>query len=109
MSPTLFVLAIEILAISLRQSPLEGVLIDDMEYKTSLFADDTLIFLKGDLRDFELALQCIETFGAMSDCNMNWSKSTAFYIGSLREGDLQPKEKGLAWSPDVIFISIIPE
>ena len=84
MYPTLFVLAIEILAISLRQSPLEGVLIDDVEYKTSLFADDFLIFLKDEPRDFELALQCIETFRAMSGCKMNWSKSTAFYIRSLK-------------------------
>ena len=84
MYPTLFVLAIEILAISLKQIPLEGVLIDDAEYETSLFGDDTLIFLKDEPKDFELALQCIETFRAMSDCKMNWSKSTAFYIGSLR-------------------------
>ena len=84
MSPTLFVLAIEILGISLKQIFLEGVLIDDVEYKTSLFADDPLIFLKGEPRDSELALQCIETFNAMSGCKMNWSKSAAFYMGSLR-------------------------
>ena len=68
MSPTLFVLVIEILAIALRQSPLGGVLIDDVEHLTSLCADDTLIFLQDKPRDFELALQCIETFGAMSGC-----------------------------------------
>ena len=56
LSPTSFVLAIQILAISLRHSPLEGDLIDEVEYKISLFTDDTLIFLKGEPRDFELAL-----------------------------------------------------
>ena len=74
-----------------------------MEYKTSLFSDDTLISLRGEPRHFELALQCIETFSAMSGCNMNWSKSTDFYIGSLRGKELRPMvDKGLAWSPDVI-------
>ena len=74
-----------------------------MDYKTSLFADDSLIFLRGEPRAFELSLQCIETFGAVSGCRMNWSKSTAFDIGSLRGRDLRPvADKGLAWSPDVI-------
>ena len=92
-----------ILEILSRQSPLGGVLIDNVEYQTSLFADDTLIFLKGKPSDFELALLCIETFGAMSVCKMNWSKSTAFYIGSLRERNLRPiADKDRAWSPDVI-------
>ena len=45
LSPTLFVLAIEWLAESLRQESYQGIKVKDKEIKVSLFADDTLVFL----------------------------------------------------------------
>ena len=48
LSPTLFVLAIEWLAESLRQRSYQGIKVKDKEIKVSLFADDTLVcFLRG--------------------------------------------------------------
>ena len=54
LSPTLFVLAIEWLAQSLRQGSYQGIKVKDKEIKVSLFADDTLVFLEGNKNDFDI-------------------------------------------------------
>ena len=45
LSPYLFILAVEILAISIRENPdIKGITIGEKEYKTKLYADDAQFF-----------------------------------------------------------------
>ena len=47
-SPYIFILCVEILAIKIRQSnDVKGIIIDGEEYKISQFADDTSLLLDG--------------------------------------------------------------
>ena len=54
LSPTLFILSIECLAISLRNDRIfRGIKIENHSCKLSLFADDLVIYLNGSLHQFE--------------------------------------------------------
>ena len=53
-SPYLFILCVEILAIMIRQNKhIKGIFIGETEYKISQYADDTEITLEGDKKSFE--------------------------------------------------------
>lgn len=98
LSPTLFVLCMECLASALRIEDFEGIKLKGNEYKVSLFADDTLVFLRGDQDDFDKVFTVVKDFGRSSGCNMNINKTLAFYIGSKRSLTVQPYlDSGLAW------------
>ena len=103
LSPTLFVLAIEWLAESLRQGSYQGIKVKDKEIKVSLFADDTLVFLEGNKNDFDIVFDILHKFGELSGCKINGSKSKAFFIGSLRNSSNKYREnKGLTWPVDTV-------
>ena len=103
LSPTLFVLAIERLAESLRQGSYQGIKVKDKEIKVSLFADDTLVFLEGNKNDFDIVFDILHKFGELSGCKINGSKSKAFYIGNLRNSSNKYREnKGLTWHVDTV-------
>ena len=109
LSPTLFVLAIEWLAESLRQGSYQGIKLKDKEIKVSLFADDTLVFLEGNKNDFDIVFDILHKFGELSGCKINGSKSKAFHIGNLRKSSNKYREnKGLTWPVDTVtYLGII--
>ena len=83
LSPTIFVLCIEYLAVMLRQSKdYQGFEIKHQCFKVSLFADDTVIYLNGNSSQFKCFYEILYYFGKESGCKVNLSKSYAFYIGS---------------------------
>ena len=103
LSPTLFVLAIEWLAESLRQESYQGIKVKDKESKVSLFADDTLVFLEGKKNNFDIVFDIFHKFGELSGCKINGSKSKAFYIDNLRDSSNKYREnKGLTWPVDTV-------
>ena len=103
LSPTLFILAIEWLAESLRQGSYQGIKVKDKEIKVSLFADDTLLFLEGNKNDFDIVFDILHKFGELSGCKINGSKSKALYIGNLRDSSNKYCEnKGLTWPVDTV-------
>ena len=99
LSTPLFILAIECLAESLRCSDsYTGILLGDKRLKISLFADAALVFLDGSVSQFEIISRELATFGSKSGLVVNYTKSKAFYLGSLRGNAKKPlSEKDLQW------------
>ena len=83
LSHTLFILCIECLANTLRDSHLFNELeIGGLSVKVTMFADYTLIFLNGLENQFEYVFDIFQAFGRISSCKLNLDKSEAFHIGS---------------------------
>ena len=83
LSPTMFILLIECLAISLRNDRIfRGIKIENHCCKLSLFADDLTIYLTGNVHQFELAFMKLDIFALASGCKVNLQKSQAIYLGS---------------------------
>jgi len=59
--------------------------LNNFTVKTSMFADDTMIFLNGLERQFDLIFDILINFGFFSRCTINWDKSKAFYIGAGKQ------------------------
>ena len=104
LSPTIFVLCIEYLAIMLRQSPLyHGLQIGTELLKVSLFADDTVIYLNDSPFQFKFVFTILENFGSKSGCKVNLNKSCAFYLGKSKINKNKPYlDKGLVWPANSI-------
>ena len=98
-SPLLFLCAIEVLAISIRNNNnITGIKIGDVEKKISLLADDTTCFLHGDLNSFKILFDILGKFASLSGCKINMSKSEAIHIGSCKGSDFKPfSNEGLVW------------
>lgn len=93
LSPLLFVLGVEILALKIRQNQLcRGIeLPNGQEAKISQFADDTTLIVDntGSLRE---AMNIINTFGSISGLRLNKKKTKAMWIGASRKNKSEPLE-----------------
>ena len=84
-SPYLFLLVIEIMALSIRQNEqLKGIKINNHEVKISLFADDYVCFIDGARDSFKVLFDILNKFGRYSGCKINLTKTEAVWIGSNR-------------------------
>ena len=104
LSPTIFILFIECLAIMFYQSrQCKGIKVNKQTFKASLFADNVAIFLNGNALQFNYAFDILNAFGQKSGCNDNMKKSKAFYVGSSKGKVSQPfSVKGLSWSQNLV-------
>ena len=97
LSPHLFVVAIEILAISLRSNEhIEDTKIDNDEIKTLLhvYADDMTATL-ANTSSVEIFMQTLNNFKKCSGLKMNISKTKAMWIGESKNSLEKPL--GLEW------------
>ena len=83
-SPLAFILAVEVLAIKIRNSEIRGITLpkpapNNSSLKIKQFADDTTLFLK-DRQDIELALRIINFFAQFSGLKLNNQKTKALAI-----------------------------
>uniref|UniRef100_A0A803JF55 Reverse transcriptase domain-containing protein n=1 Tax=Xenopus tropicalis TaxID=8364 RepID=A0A803JF55_XENTR len=79
LSPLLFALAIEPMAIAIRHSQqVKGLVYKTIEEKISLYADDTLLYLADPHNSFTSAIQIVKRFGRFSGLQINWEKSIVF-------------------------------
>lgn len=86
LSPLLFALAVEPLAILIRNSPeVVGFRRGQREEKISLYADDALIYLGDTAASSRTVMEIIGDFGSFSGFTINWSKSTLMPIDQLKE------------------------
>ena len=84
LSPYLFLLAIETLAISIRENPeIDGIKIDKNETKLLQYADDTTAVLSN-LNSAITLFQYLNLFKNVSGLEVNSSKTEGMWIGSLR-------------------------
>lgn len=110
LSPLLFILVVELLAIKIRSNPnIEGILDNtndcfDKETKLSQFADDASLYLKTIL-SLKHTLNEIDTFSEISGLYLNRNKSIATWLGS--DKDNLPGGEGLKWLSPTEYIKIL--
>ena len=84
LSPYLFVIAVETLAIAIRQNPdIKGIVIGQEETKVLQYADDTTATL-ADVDSAKSLFKLMEIFKNISGLNINSSKTGGMWIGSFR-------------------------
>uniref|UniRef100_A0A669DA51 Reverse transcriptase domain-containing protein n=1 Tax=Oreochromis niloticus TaxID=8128 RepID=A0A669DA51_ORENI len=81
LSPMLFILAIEPLAMTIRmRTDIFGVQLGDQEHRLALYADDLIVFLTRLSISIPKLMQQMELFGRFSGYNINDSKSSILFL-----------------------------
>lgn len=89
-SPMLYALAVEPLAIAIRAHPnIRGLRMGRMTEVISLYADNMLLYLEDAGPSLTAALHLIQHFGAFSGLQINWSKSQILPIDTTVPTDTQ--------------------
>ena len=95
LSPYVFILAIELLAIKIRtDKDIIGFEVKNHEFKLSLYADDMTIVVQ-DINSAQKAFALLKTFSTHSGLKVNIKKSEGMWIGSLKNNMDQPF--GIKW------------
>ena len=82
LSPYLFIIVLEVLAVSIRKNKdIQGIVVDGIEIKLELFADDLTVFLRNDASLRHL-LAFISKFGICSGLVINFDKTEMFILGN---------------------------
>ena len=85
LSPYLFLIAIEIMAISIRTNEnIEGIKIGEDETRSLLYADDMTATL-ANVSSVEKVIQILNNFEKCSGLKMNLSKTKAMWIGKKQK------------------------
>ena len=100
-SPYLFVLSVEILAIMIREDKdIKGVKVNNVEHKISQFADDTQLVNNGDKKSFEKSIEILDKFGRTSGLFINAEKTQAIWLGSKKDSQVKyMPHLNIEWNP----------
>ena len=91
-SPLFFVLALEILALAIRDNPLiKGISIHGVSKKINLLADDGLLALRWTQASFEEMVKVLAEFESFSNLTVNKHKSLIVRIGRNKEKCTKPE------------------
>ena len=100
LSPYLFVVAVETLAIAIRQnSMIKGITIDKKETKLLQYADDTTAVLS-DINSAQTLFKLLDDFKKLSGLEVNPTKTEGMWIGSSRGNKTKPF--GIKWPNEPI-------
>ena len=100
-SPYLFILCAEILAIMIKENrDIKGIIIGQTEHKISQFADDTELFQNGKSKTFEETIRVLDDFGNKSGLKINIEKTIVIWLGSNTNSNIRymPHLK-FEWNP----------
>ena len=106
-SPLLFILTVELLAINIRQdNNIEGVQIPNSSYTIKIlqYADDTTLFLKN-MVDYREILSKIKEFSLYTGLELNKSKSNAMYISNSKYNNTS--KNGIKFVNNIKILGII--
>ena len=85
-SPYLFVLCVEILAIMIRENKeIKGITVNKVNHKISQFADDTQLLNEGDRQSFEISMKLLKIFGNSSGLRLNTEKNRSYMGRQLKK------------------------
>lgn len=86
LSPLLFALALEPLAIAIRQNAaITGVYREGLEQKISLYADDLILYISNPDGSLPVVLSTLNAFGNISGYKINLQKSEIFPVNLLAQ------------------------
>ena len=84
LSPYLFIICLEVLAISIRSDKqIQGILVDDEEIKLEIFADDLTLFLRNQL-SLNPLFNIIQQFTLCSGLEVNYDKTEVILLGNQK-------------------------
>ncbi|KAL9970546.1 hypothetical protein ACROYT_G022944 [Oculina patagonica] len=82
LSPYLFIICLEILAINVRLNEnIKGIIVDKEEIKLEIFADDLTSFLR-DRTSLNALFETIDCFSSCSGLKVNYEKTEAMWLGN---------------------------
>ncbi len=104
LSPYLFILAAEILAIYIRNNPdIEGIQINNTVSKISQYADDTALSLLYSAKTIATVKQTFDSFEIISGLRVNYDKTQILRIGSVKGLDcILCPDINMKWTNDPI-------
>ena len=106
LSPYLFIIAAEILAIQIRQSPkIKGIFIGEKELKIKMYADDTQIITLYNQNSITEIGSIFAKFSEISGLTVNFEKSDILRIGALRNTDVVlHTDQPFSWTNEALTI-----
>lgn len=85
LSPYIFILCAEILAILIKSNPeIKGIEIEGEEYLISQYADDTSFMLDGSPSSLDNTLRVLDYYAGVSGLKINYTKTKVIWIGSKK-------------------------
>ena len=109
LSPYIFVLSVEILALNIRQNEkIKGIKVNNDKkncIKIIQYADDTCLPLAYEKKSLEATLKTFEEFKLLSGLKVNYDKTEILRIGSIRGSQCKLENKlEIKWSNDYITL-----
>ena len=104
LSPYLFIIAAEMLAISIRNNKnIQGIKVNNKEIKINQYADDTSLTLQFTAETISETLKAFKEFELASGLKMNLDKTEVLRIGSIKNTDIiLCPESNLKWTNDPV-------
>ena len=91
LSPYLFIMVLEVLAISIHKNKdIQGIVVDGIKIKLKIFADDLTVFLRND-RSLRHLLALISKFGICSGLVINFDETEVLLLGNSVMAPAQDK------------------
>ena len=108
-SPYIFVLCAEVLSHVLRECPdVRGIRVHNVDMLTLQYADDTTLFLNGDLRSLNYAVRILKWYEKFSGLAINNDITKVVKIGALRDRSIHWQGKyGFEWTSSFGILGIV--
>jgi hypothetical protein len=107
-SPYIFVLVIEPLAMSIKHNPkVKGIIIEQRQYLIGQYADDTFLLLDGNEDSLKAALETFKKFFRCSGLKINLDKTQAIWLGNMAGSEKKLcQDVKLKWDTEFVLLGI---